>query len=49
MNLREVVIKFDITEIKEILSIELDDDNRRAFLYLKENLAKKIKRSLESH
>ncbi|MCD6297828.1 MAG: hypothetical protein J7M30_11815 [Deltaproteobacteria bacterium] len=49
MNLKKVIIEIDVSQVQEILRIDLDDDAGEALAFIKENLAKKVKASLQPH
>lgn len=49
LNLRSVIIKLDVPEIEEILSIDLDEDPQKALKFIKEVLSKRVKESLQPH
>ena len=49
MNLKRVMIELDVAQVQKILRIDLDDDAGEALSYIKENLAKEVKASLQPH
>lgn len=49
MNLKKVVIELDVSQVLEILRIDMDDDAGEALSFIKENLAKQVKASLQPH
>ncbi len=49
MNLKKVNIELDISEVQEVLAIDLDEDPERALAFVKEHLAKQVKRCLQPH
>jgi hypothetical protein len=49
MNLKRVNIELDVSEIQEILAIDMDEDAQRALDFLKEHLAKSVKKALQPH
>ena len=49
MNLKKVIIQLSVTEVQEILRIDMDEDAREALTFIKENLAKQVKASLQPH
>ncbi|MBW1700618.1 MAG: hypothetical protein JRJ69_09595 [Deltaproteobacteria bacterium] len=49
MNLKKVIIELDISQVREILRIDLDDDAGEALSFIKENLSKQVKLSLQPH
>lgn len=48
MHLKDVVINLKADEAQEVLAIDLDGDVKGALDFIKGNLAKKVKRALES-
>ncbi len=49
MNLKKVNIELDVDEVREILAIDMDDDPERALAFIKEHLAKHVKKCLQQH
>ncbi len=49
MNLKKVNIELDVDEVREILAIDMDDDPERALGFIKEHLAKHVKKCLQPH
>ena len=49
MNLKKVMIELDVSEVQEILRIDMDEDEEEALAFIKENLAKHVKASLQPH
>ena len=49
MNLKNVTIKLDISQVREIMRIDMDDDAGEALSFVKETLAKPVKASLQPH
>jgi hypothetical protein len=49
MNLKRVNIELDVSEVQEVLAIDLDEDPMRALVFVKENLAKQVKKCLQPH
>ncbi len=49
MNLKNVIVELDVSQVQEILRIDMDDDAGEALLFIKENLAKQVKTSLQPH
>ena len=41
MNLRDVVINLNVSEIQKILAIDMDSDSENALLFVRENILKK--------
>ena len=40
MNLKKVMLELSVSEVQEILRIDMDDDAEEALSFIKENLAK---------
>jgi hypothetical protein len=49
MNLKKVNIELNVSEVQEILAIDLDEDAQRALIFIKEHLAKQVKNALQPH
>lgn len=49
MNLKKVMIEPDVSEVQEILRIDMDEDAGEALAFIKETLAKQVKASLQPH
>ena len=49
MNLKQVNIELDVSEVQEVLAIDLDEDPIRALAFIKEHLAKQVKKCLQPH
>jgi len=49
MNLKKVLIELDVSDVQEILRIDMDEDAQEALAFIKENLAKQVKASLQPH
>jgi hypothetical protein len=49
MNLKKVNVELSETEVQELLAIDMDDDAQRALAFIKEHLAKEVKKSLQPH
>ena len=49
VNLRKLMIELDISDIQEILRIDMDEDPEQALKFIKEVLAKQVKTSLQPH
>jgi ribosome-associated translation inhibitor RaiA len=47
MNLKEVNLTLDAAEVQEILAIDMDEDAQRALDFIKEHLAKQVKKALQ--
>jgi hypothetical protein len=49
MNLKKVSLELDVNEVQEILAIDMDDDPERALAFIKEHLARHVKKHLQRH
>lgn len=49
MNLKKVNIELEIADVQDILAIDMDDDAARALHFIKERLAKQVKKCLQAH
>lgn len=49
MNLKKVHVELSESEVQELLAIALDDDSARALAFIKEHLAKQVKKCLQPH
>ena len=49
MTLKKVNVELSVTEVQEILAIDMDDDAQRALAFIKEHLAKQVKKCLQPH
>jgi hypothetical protein len=49
MRLKKVNIELDIADVQDILAIDMDDDAARALNFVKERLAKQVKKCLQPH
>ena len=49
MNLKDIVIKLEVTDVQQILAIDMDSDPQKALVFIRETLLKKVKKALESH
>jgi hypothetical protein len=49
MNLKKVLIELDVSQVREILRIDMDEDAGEALAFIKEKLAKQVKASLQPH
>jgi len=49
MNLKKVMTELSVSDVQEILRIDMDEDAREALSFIKENLAKQVKKSLRPH
>ncbi|MFC1811414.1 hypothetical protein ACFL03_01855 [Thermodesulfobacteriota bacterium] len=49
MNLKNIHIKLDTSDIQQIMSIALDDDKDQALTFIKKNLVKQLEKALQPH
>jgi hypothetical protein len=49
MNLKKVNVELSESEVQELLAIDMDDDPARALAFIKEHLAKQVKKCLQPH
>ena len=49
MNLKKVNVELSESEVQELLAIDMDDDAQRALAFIKEQLAKQVKKCLQPH
>lgn len=49
MNLKKVNIELSISEVQEILAIDMDEDAQQALSFVREHLAKHVKTALQPH
>jgi hypothetical protein len=49
MALKELIIRLSLSDVQEVLRIDMDDDSRQALEFVKEVLAKRVKESLQPH
>jgi len=49
INLKKVHIELDVSQVQEILRIDMDEDEGEALAFIKERLAKQGKASLQPH
>ncbi len=49
MNLKNIHIELDTSDIQQIMSIALDDDRDQALAFIKTILAKLVERALQPH
>lgn len=49
MNLKKVNIELSISEVQEILAIDMDEDAQQALSFVREHLAKQVKTALQPH
>ncbi len=49
MNLKNIHIELDTSDIQQIMSITLDDDRDQALAFIKTRLAKQVEKALQHH
>jgi hypothetical protein len=49
LNLKNVYIELDISDIQKVMSIALDDDKDQALTFIKKNLVKQLEKALQPH
>jgi len=49
MNLKRVILELELSEVQEILRIDMDEDASEALAFIKGNLAKKVRATLQPH
>jgi hypothetical protein len=49
MNLKKVLLELSVPDVQEILVIDLDRDADKALAFIREKVAKKVKKALQSH
>jgi hypothetical protein len=49
MNLKKVTIELDVSQVQEVLRIDMDEDAGEALSFIKEKLAKQVKETLQPH
>lgn len=49
MNLKNVHIELDISDIQQVISIALDDDRDQALVFIKTKLVKQLDKALQPH
>jgi hypothetical protein len=49
MNLKKVMIQLDVSQVQKILRIDMDDNAGATLSFIKKNLAKQVKASLQPH
>lgn len=49
MNLKKVVLELSVPDVQEILAIDLDGDPDKALAFIREHLAKQVKKALQPH
>jgi hypothetical protein len=49
MNLKKVILELSISEVQQILAIDLDRDAEKALVFIRKTLAKQVKKVLQPH
>jgi flagellar biosynthesis/type III secretory pathway protein FliH len=49
MNLKKVLLELSVQDVQEILAIDLDGDPDKALAFIREHLAKQVKKALQPH
>jgi len=49
MKLKKVNVELSESVVQELLAIDMDDDAQRALAFIKEHLAKQVKKCLQPH
>ena len=49
MNLKKVILELIIPDVQEMLAIDLDGDAEKALAFIREKVAKQVKKALQSH
>jgi hypothetical protein len=49
MNLKKVLLELSVPDVQEILAIDLDGDPDKALAFIREHLAKQVKKALQPH
>ena len=49
MNLKKVLLELSVPDVQEILAIDLDGDADKALAFIREKLAKQVKKALQTH
>jgi hypothetical protein len=49
MNLKKVLLELSVLDVQEILAIDLDGDQEKALAFVREKLAKHVKKALQPH
>ena len=49
MNLKNIHIELDTSDIQKVLSIVLDDDRDQALKFIKTRLVKQVEKALQPH
>ena len=49
MNLKKVQIELDISDVQQVLAIDLDEDKEGALIFIKKKLIKRVEKALHPH
>jgi len=49
MNLKNVTVQLDASQVQEVLRIDMDGDSEDALSFIKEALVKQVKEALQPH
>ena len=49
MNLKKVILDLSVQDVQEILAIDLDGDADKALAFIREKVAKQVKKALQPH
>ncbi|MCU0846513.1 MAG: hypothetical protein MUD12_01335 [Spirochaetes bacterium] len=49
MNLKDIVVRLDVSDVRRILAIDMDENREDALIFKRNNLPKKVRKALESH
>jgi hypothetical protein len=49
MILRKVLLELSVSDVQEILALDLDGDPEKALAFVREKLAKHVKKALQPH
>jgi hypothetical protein len=49
MNLKKILLELSVHDVQEILTIDLDEDPEKALTFIREKLAKQVKKALQPH
>lgn len=49
MNLKKVLLELSVPDVQEILAIDLDGDPDKVLAFIRDHLAKQVKKALQPH
>jgi len=49
LNLKKVLIELSVQDVQRIIAIDLDGDPEKALAFIREKLAKQVKKALQPH